>query len=53
LQAKRLSPVHATLIAIDGKTGPRSRDPDRVSAISGQSGRWFGAVRAVVRFSGR
>jgi hypothetical protein len=45
--------VHATPIAIEGKTRPRSRDPNRVSAISGQRGRWLGAVRAVVRFSGR
>jgi hypothetical protein len=53
LQAKRLGPVHATLIAIDGKTRPRSRDPARDRAISGQRGRWLGAIRAVVRFSGR
>jgi hypothetical protein len=52
-QAKRLSPVHATPIAIDREPRPRSRDPDRVSAISGQRGRWLGAIRAVVRFSGR
>jgi hypothetical protein len=45
-QAKRLSPVHATLSAIDGKTRPRSHDPARVSAISGQRGRWLGPIRA-------
>jgi hypothetical protein len=46
LQAKRLGPVHATPIAIEGKTRPRSRDPNRVSAISGQRGRWLGPIRA-------
>jgi len=52
-QAKRLGPVHATPIAIGRKTRPRSRDPARDRAISGQRGRWLGAARAVVRFSGR
>ena len=46
LQAKRLGPVHTTLSAIAGKTRPRSHDPDRVSAISGQRGRWLGPIRA-------